>query len=197
MPDRAKAAARLFLMIAVVLATYIGANAMDMARAAEEGTLWRALRDGSAVAMIRHAIAPGTGDPANFELGDCTTQRNLSDEGRRQVASIGDRFRENGIDEATVMASAWCRTRDTALLLALGPVETLTPLNSFFGEPDRREAQTQALRAWLRDHESVRPLVLVTHQVNIAALTGVYPRSGEVVVIQLQPSGEIAVLGRL
>lgn len=167
------------------------------AEAEESDSLWAALRDGAAFAMMRHALAPGTGDPADFALGDCATQRNLSDQGRRQAAEIGDRFREQGIERARVFSSAWCRCRDTAELLRLGPVETLPPLNSFFADPERRAPQTAALEAWLADRRAGEPLVLVTHQVNITALTGVYPRSGEIVVARREPDGTVTVLGRL
>ncbi len=167
------------------------------ARAQDTKDLWAALRDGTAFAMMRHAIAPGTGDPAAFKLGDCSTQRNLSDDGRRQATEIGARFRENGIAGAAVFSSQWCRCIDTAELLGLGPVETLPPLNSFFGNFQRRDPQTAALRAWLADHESDEPLVLVTHQVNIRALTGEHTRSGEIVVVRRDTGGKMTVLGSL
>lgn len=159
--------------------------------------LWEALRSGSAVALMRHAEAPGTGDPANFSLDDCATQRNLSFLGRQQAAGMGDSFRRNGITRAEVFSSAWCRCRDTAELLALGPVKILPSLNSFFTQPERREPQTEALRAWLGGRAATPPLVLVTHRVNITALTGVYPTSGEIIVVRREANGSIAVLGRL
>jgi broad specificity phosphatase PhoE len=160
--------------------------------------LWEALRSASAFAMMRHAHAPGTGDPANFTLGDCATQRNLSEQGRRQAAAVGERFRRNSIDGAEVFASAWCRCRDTAELLGLGPVTTLPALNSFFAAADRREPQTAELRAWLAGRPSGRPLVLVTHQVNIQALTGSATDSGDTVVVARRTAdGTILVLGTL
>ncbi|MFN3400943.1 MAG: histidine phosphatase family protein, partial [Ferrovibrio sp.] len=85
--------------------------------------LWQALRSGEAVALMRHAEAPGTGDPAGFRLDDCSTQRNLSAEGRAQAARLGERFRSNGIAGAEIRSSAWCRGRDTATGLGLGPVQ--------------------------------------------------------------------------
>jgi broad specificity phosphatase PhoE len=166
------------------------------ALAAEESALWDALRSGEAVAMMRHALAPGTGDPANFEIDDCSTQRNLSEEGRRQARAIGERFRQAGIESAEVYSSQWCRCRETAVGLALGEVEDLTHLNSFFAQRERRDAQTQALARWLSERQPGAPLVLVTHQVNITALTGVYPRSGEIVVFRWE-EGQARVLGSL
>ena len=86
----------------------------------DEAGLWAALRDGGHVALIRHALAPGTGDPAGFRVDDCATQRNLSPAGRAQARAIGERFRANGIDTAALFSSQWCRCLDTARELALG-----------------------------------------------------------------------------
>lgn len=180
----------------LALAWLLGWNTTLHADEAEEA-LWTALRAGDAVALIRHALAPGTGDPAGFKLEDCATQRNLSEEGRRQARRIGAAFRENGITSARVRSSRWCRCLETARLLDLGPVEPFPPLDSFFNQPGRGPAQTAALREFLaRPHEGP-PRVLVTHQVNITGLTGVVPRSGEMVVVQPAADGGVRVLGRL
>jgi phosphohistidine phosphatase SixA len=150
------------------------------------------------LAIMRHATAPGTGDPAGFRLDDCRTQRNLSEEGREQAARIGARFRANGIETARVFSSQWCRCLDTARLLGLGPVEELPLLNSFFAESEQRDSQTRSLKKWLADQDfGDRPLVLVTHQVNVTALTGVYPNSGEIVVIARPQNGDIVVAGTI
>jgi len=162
-----------------------------------ESDIWKALASGGCVALLRHALAPGTGDPPEFRVGDCTTQRNLSDEGRDQASRIGDRFRENDIYGARVYSSQWCRCLETARLLKLGTVAELVPLNSFFRQFERRALQTEALRQWLGEQELDRPIVLVTHQVNITALTGVYPDSGELVVIRRSETGDIQVIGTI
>jgi len=162
-----------------------------------EPPLWEALRAGVAVALIRHAEAPGTGDPAGFKLDDCATQRNLSDAGRRQARRIGAALRENGIAGARVLSSRWCRCLETARLLELGPVEPFPPLDSFFSHPERGPAQTAALRESLRGPGNSLPRVLVTHQVNITAMTGVVPRSGEMIVVRPLANGEIQLMGRL
>jgi phosphohistidine phosphatase SixA len=159
--------------------------------------LWAALREGRAFAMMRHALAPGTGDPANFDVNDCTTQRNLSVEGREQARRAGDAFRDNGILLADVKTSAWCRCRDTASLMNLGTPEVLPPLNSFFRNSSQRDPQTEALRQWLAEWVGSRPLVLVTHQVNISALTGEFARSGGIVVVDRNVEGEVKVLGTI
>jgi phosphohistidine phosphatase SixA len=168
------------------------------AASAAESTdaLWRSLKGGGHVVLLRHALAPGTGDPAEFKLSDCATQRNLSAEGRDQAVRIGDQFRANGITDALVYTSEWCRCRDTAQLLELGKVEPLPVINSFFRNFSRREGQTEGLRDWLSGQPLDRAVVLVTHQVNITALTGIYPRSGEGVVIAMD-DGEVSVLGSL
>ena len=165
--------------------------------AATEGALWQALRGGGHAALLRHAIAPGTGDPENFLIDDCGTQRNLSDEGRDQAARIGARFKANGIERADVFSSHWCRCLDTARRLDLGNVKPLPILNSFFGRYDRRDEQTDALSAWLNEANLDRPVVLVTHQVNISALTGIHPTSGELVIVRVDSDGAISVAGTI
>lgn len=160
-----------------------------------ENEVWQALAGGGHVAMMRHARAPGTGDPAGFRIGDCTTQRNLDPGGRDQARAIGNAFRANGIAAARVFTSQWCRCRETAELLGLGAPKDLFALNSFFGERAKGPVQTEALRDWLRESTADGPLVLVTHQVNITAFTGIYPASGEMVVFRLAPDGTPSVVG--
>ncbi len=163
---------------------------------AEEVPLWDAVAAGGHVVLLRHAIAPGTGDPPEFSLGECDTQRNLSEQGRAQARSIGDLFRAQGIDAALVYSSQWCRCLETARLLGLGPVRQLPLLNSFFRERERQEFQTLLLEVWIARQDLDTPVVLVTHQVNITALTGVFPAPGELVVVR-RPQGEggFTVLG--
>ena len=157
-----------------------------------------AVAAGRAVIVMRHALAPGTGDPADFVRGDCATQRNLSDEGREQARAIGSGLREAlGTDVADVYSSAWCRCLETGRLLGLGDVAPLPALDSFFRERDARGERTDALRRWIGERldaagEGVRPAVLVTHQVNVTALTGVYPGSGEMVVFGPPPDDPAA-----
>jgi len=157
---------------------------------------WDALKSGTAFVIMRHALAPGTGDPDNFSVDQCSTQRNLSDKGQQQARKTGDLFRRNGIAESDVFTSAWCRCRDTARLLALGAVETLEPLNSFFRRQDRRKAQTLALTDWLQARTGGKPLVLVTHQVNITALTGAFPKSGELIFVEMEADNSLRVIDR-
>jgi phosphohistidine phosphatase SixA len=164
---------------------------------ANESVVWTALKSGNHFALLRHALAPGIGDPSNFEIGKCSTQRNLSNKGRNQAVKIGERFRANGIDKARVFSSQWCRCLETAKLLALGQVQELPALNSFFQKYERKESQTQMLKEWLAKQDLTEPLVLVTHQVNITALTKVYPSSGELVIVEQSKPGEFTVLGKI
>ncbi len=183
----------------IVAAVMIVAFALspNASSAQDDSRLLDAVRTGKAFAIMRHALAPGFSDPAGFDVDDCSTQRNLSDEGRTQARAIGDTFRKSGISEANVFSSAWCRCLETARLLGLGPVAKLTSLNSFFEARERRDAQTTTLRNWLSDYKQEKPLVLVTHQVNITALTGSYTSSGETVIARIDESGRVAVLGSI
>ena len=97
----------------------------------KEAELWETLKTGNSVALMRHATAPGTGDPPGFQVDDCSTQRNLDQEGREQARGIGERFRERGISKVKVYSSQWCRCLETARLLELGEVTELPDLNSF------------------------------------------------------------------
>lgn len=158
---------------------------------------WQALRDGGTVALFRHARAPGTGDPTNFRLDDCTTQRNLSAEGRQQAQAIGEQFRARQIPVEQVLSSRWCRALDTARLAFGNLTEPFPPLDSFFSGRDQEPAQTQAVRRIVQDWRSSGVLVLVTHQVNITALTGVFPSEGEMLVLKPKPGIGFDLVGRI
>ena len=155
---------------------------------------WEALDQPGAFAIMRHALAPGTGDPADFQIGECETQRNLDDRGRDQAVRIGAAFRERGHTFDVVLTSQWCRCRETAELLELGPVEDAPAFNSFFRDFSDRESQTAEALEVLEDRED-RPFV-VTHQVNISALTGQTTRSGEVLVVR-HAGDRLEVLGTI
>jgi phosphohistidine phosphatase SixA len=146
---------------------------------------------------MRHATAPGVGDSSNFDVNDCSTQRNLSNEGRQQASKIGEKIRKHGIKTASVFSSAWCRCRETAELLNIGKVSTLQPLNSFFRNSAQRQPQTNTLKDWLAKYKFNSPLFLVTHNVNIRALTGAYTNQGDIVVVRIEPTGGLVVLGKL
>lgn len=155
---------------------------------------WEALDTPGAFAIMRHALAPGTGDPARFDVNDCATQRNLDDRGREQARRIGAAFRDKGHGFDVVLTSQWCRCRDTAMLLGLAPVQEVSAFNSFFRDFSTRDSQT-AKALTVLDDRSDRAFV-VTHQVNISALTGRSTRSGEVLVVR-HAGDRLEVLGSI
>ncbi|MGA9253714.1 MAG: histidine phosphatase family protein [Roseobacter sp.] len=155
---------------------------------------WDSLSEPGAVAIMRHALAPGGGDPANFDIADCTTQRNLDDRGRDQARAIGAALRDRGFTFDRVLTSQWCRCRDTATLLDVGPVTEAPALNSFFQDRSTSDAQTADAQGIISATEGT--LMMVTHQVNITALTGVFPSSGEIIVIRATDTG-VEVLGKI
>lgn len=183
------------LLAAGLLLLALPAFAAD---APDEAALWQALQTPGHALLLRHAEAPGIGDPPDFRIDDCGTQRNLSPEGKAQASAIGEQLRAHGIGRARVHSSLWCRCLDTARLLGFGAVEPQPALNSFFADASTAASQTEALRALLREAtQDGGPLpVFVTHQVNITALTGVVPDSGEMLVLRLDGDKPV-VLGRL
>ena len=158
------------------------------------GVDWAALDRPGAFAIMRHALAPGTGDPAGFTLEDCSTQRNLDDRGRAQALAIGAAFRARGVQFDAVLSSQWCRCQETASLLELGEVTPAPVFNSFFRDFDQRAVRTAGALELLETRGG-RPIV-VTHQVNISALTGRGTRSGEVLVVRRNGDG-LEVLGSI
>ena len=158
---------------------------------------WAILRRPGSFALIRHATAPGTNDPSGFRLEDCATQRNLSAEGRAQAVRIGNLFRANSIADAGVYSSQWCRCLDTARLMKLGEVRPQPLLNSFFQDRSREAGQIEALRQWIAELDLAKPTVFVTHQVVVTAISQIFPGSGEIVVMQRMPGGQLSVQGRL
>jgi phosphohistidine phosphatase SixA len=162
---------------------------------ASEEAAWRILADGG-IAVFRHALAPGTGDPPGFRLDDCATQRNLSADGRRQAARIGEAFRSRGIVIGRVLSSQWCRARETARI-AFGRAEDEPAISSFFADRSRSAAQTELARSLVAGWNGSGALILVTHQVNVTALSGIFPQSGEAVVIRRGGSGPGDVAGRI
>jgi phosphohistidine phosphatase SixA len=156
---------------------------------------WSRIGPGTIV-LFRHANAPGGGDPPGFKLNDCSTQRNLDAVGRAQAQGIGAVFRERGIPVQAVLSSQWCRTRDTAELAFPGQWKDEPAFNSFFQAREQEAAQTQKARAVLQRWQGPGVMVVVTHQVNITALTGGFTSPGEGVVVRVA-GGELKVLGRI
>jgi phosphohistidine phosphatase SixA len=156
---------------------------------------WAALSKGGII-LFRHANAPGTGDPPGFRLGDCATQRNLDDAGRAQARRIGSAFRSRNIQVGRVLTSQWCRCVETASLAFPGQGITAAEFNSFFDDRASEARQTEQARTTLKSWAGSGALVVVTHQVNITALTGVVPASGEGVVVGAG-GGRPTVIGRI
>ena len=182
------------MAVAALVALFAGFGAPS---AEANPSTWTLLKQPGHFALMRHALAPGTGDPQQVDLNDCGTQRNLSDGGRAQARRTGDALRAAGIAAADVFTSQWCRCRETARLLALGPVQDMPSLNSFFSARERETAQMQQLRDDIARLPRDRTAILVTHQVVITALTGVWPRSGELVVVRRMSDGQLRVASRI
>ena len=161
----------------------------------EEKAAWLALRNGG-IALLRHADAPGYGDPPGFSLTDCGTQRNLGELGRAQAVRIGERFRQQKVKVGKVLASQWCRTTETAQAAFPGQVEPAAVFNSFFQDRSQAKPQTDMAQALLLTWNGTSALVVVTHQVNITALSDIVPASGEGVVLR-RVGQELRVVGRI
>ncbi len=156
------------------------------------------MRAGGHILMIRHALAPGTGDPPNFRIGDCSSQRNLDDRGRDQARSIGNWLRSKGIQSARVYSSQWCRCLETAQLLQMGSVAELPALNSFYELTQNREPHLKALSKFIAQQPSDGKLIiLVTHLVTISVIAEETVSSGEGVLLKLDPTALYKIIGRL
>ena len=182
-------------VLSAAMGIALGAGTAVAQAQAEGEAAWEALRQG-AVLLIRHANAPGVGDPINFKLGDCRTQRNLDQTGREQARRLGAQFVSHQVAVGAVLVSQWCRTQETAELAFPSRVRENANVNSFFGDSTSQPAQTAAALNILKRWQGPGALVVVTHQVNITALTGVVPTSGEGVVVRSKADG-IEVIGRL
>ena len=164
---------------------------------ASEADQLQPFREGRHVLMIRHASAPGNGDPAHFQLGACDTQRNL-DDGRVQARAIGAWLRAHGVTQAQIYSSQWCRCLETARLLDLGDPVELPALNSFYEQYDDREPNLRALREFIDMRPTTGlPIVLVTHQVTITAITGRFVSSGKGVLVDATDPQHYQVRARL
>ena len=141
------------------------------------------LEEGGKLIFIRHAYAPGSGDPNNFNLNDCSTQRNLSEEGKKQAKSIGKFFIKNKNEIDKVLSSEWCRCKETAKL-AFNDFETFDALNSFYAErfSINRPKQINDLKEYINNWQSDSNLIIVTHYVVIDAILNRGTQSGEMII---------------
>ncbi len=170
--------------------------APGVASAEVSEALWTLLRGGGHVLMMRHGTTDaGVGDPPGYRTGDCATQRNLNDAGRSEARRAGAALRARGVPIGEVLSSEWCRCLETARL-AFGRAEVWTPLNSYFMGVNTDAISTPVVKARIA---AVRPganLVLVSHNVNIRAVTGVSTAPAEIVVLSPDPGG-VRVVGRI
>ena len=166
---------RLFLIIFISISFPVKADLND--------NLKKQLKNGGNLIFIRHAYAPGGGDPDNFKISNCSTQRNLNEDGKKQSIKIGQFFIKNNILIDKVLSSEWCRCKDTANI-AFNKFETKNFLNSFFSSKfaNNKKQQIRDLKEYIKNWESDKNLVLVTHYVLITEVLNYSPSSGEIVI---------------
>ena len=169
---------RIFYLTLLIIISFT-----NLIKANEKDQTINILKKGGNLIFIRHAYAPGGGDPENFNINNCDTQRNLNDDGRKQSVKIGNFFLFNEIPIAEVLSSNWCRCKDTAKL-AFKNYKTVNFLNSFFSSKfaQNREPQMKDLKSYIKNWDGNKNLVLVTHYVVITEALGYAPSSGEIVV---------------
>lgn len=159
--------------------------------------LANSLTDGQHVLLMRHADAPGYGDPSGYQLDKCSTQRNLGERGKKQATLIGQWLSKKGISTAKVFSSPWCRCLNTAKLLNKGPVVIAPALGSFFDDMSMEKEQTRNLekliQAQLNENPKL-PIILVTHHVNIQAYTGKVVNVGDMVLAKVDKNGKFISL---
>jgi phosphohistidine phosphatase SixA len=182
-------------IITALLTSLLGQSAM-----ANEEAIWDKLQGTNPkgyVLLLRHTIAPGVGDPENFKLNDCSTQRNLSQVGRDDAKAVGDWLKRRDIKISRVESSRWCRAKETAQLLGIGKVRLNSNLDSLFDSQDPAKAiQTVRVKKQIVDWRNKSGLlVLVGHFINIGAVAGVGVGSGEGVLVKADSKGRITVVG--
>lgn len=159
--------------------------------------LWAQLRSGGFVVFIRHGLTDaGVGDPQGFRLGDCRTQRNLNEAGRAEAERLGDAFRRHATPVAQVLASEWCRCKDTAQI-AFGRYEVWPALNNLFGRQQNAAAQRRAMLERVSSFNGPGNLVLVSHGSTIVTVTGIHPATAEMVIMKAVAPGKLDFVGRM
>ncbi len=173
---------------------------LPAASADEAADARQALAAGGWVALIRHALAPGPpGDPPEFRVDDCATQRNLDSAGRQQAVALGRAMLRPGIDVAQLLTSQWCRCRETADLMDLRPAEVFAPLGNLYGNRGTEAEQVAAMRARIVEWRGPGTLVMVSHGSTIAALTDIQLQQAEMPVVAPQRDDVrgFAIVGRI
>ncbi len=158
--------------------------------------VWDALRAPGSVVVLRHSYAPGGFDPPDARLDDCSTQRNLDEQGRAQAVRVGEAFKRNGIEVGKILSSPRCRCLDTARL-AFGRVEAWNVLQGSLNDEDLRRRLVGQIKDVIAAHRDGPPLVLVTHGSVVSELTGLNIRMGAFVVLRRGADGRHTVVGDL
>ena len=184
-----------FIVVVLLLCSLMTQSAY-----ANELAIWDKLQGSNPkgyVLLLRHTLAPGVGDPENFKLTDCSTQRNLSQVGRDDAKAVGDWLKRRDIKISRVESSRWCRAKQTAQLLGIGKVRLNSNLDSLFDSQDPAKAiQTVRVKKQIVDWRNKSGLlVLVGHFINIGAVAGVGVGSGEGVLVKADSKGRITVVG--
>lgn len=191
---------RFFRQFSLLLVAALMTSFSPQSAVAKDSLIWDKLQGKNPkgyVLLMRHTLAPGVGDPQRFRLGDCTTQRNLSDEGRQDARDIGKWLEQRNLKIHSIESSRWCRTRETAELLGIGRVKLNKNLDSLFRESDlENHKQTIETKKRIVSHRNTRGLlVLVGHAVNISAITGITLDSGEGILVRANAQGDIDLMG--
>ena len=184
------------LLAIETLAVLCLALAASCVPAGASDRVWQALQAPGSVVVLRHSYAPGAFDPPTAKLDDCSTQRNLDDNGRAQARRVGEAFRAQGVTAGTVLSSPRCRCLDTGRL-AFGRAEPWPPLQGALRDADLRARQLAAIRQRIAAHAGAEPLVLVTHGSVVTDLTGLDVRMGAFVVLRRGADGTHTVAGQL
>jgi phosphohistidine phosphatase SixA len=186
------------IQFALLIVFMLAGGAADAAD--DTAPAWTALRGDGHVALIRHASAPGpAGDPFDYKLDDCTTQRNLSEQGRTEARALGARFRMQQVKVGKVVSSQWCRCTQTAELMNIGPVDDAPTFNNAFVLTGTRDELTAGARTTIGAWSGPGTLVVVTHGENILLMLGIRPREGEVIVVAPDPTSQkkMRLIGRI
>lgn len=174
-----------FLIASILVAAPVSAASL---------TLSQALQRPDYVLLMRHANAPGVGDPPGYTLRNCQTQRNLGERGKQQAQQIGDWLRAQGVQSAQVVASPWCRCMDTGTGLNFGSVTAEPSLGSFFNDSASSTSQTRQLEKFIANtlpHKQGKALILITHQVNILEYSGEDVSSGDMILVKVDRQGKV------
>jgi phosphohistidine phosphatase SixA len=188
------------LKLVILLAGILSATLVPTVAHGKDQKIWDQLQGTNPtgyVLLMRHALAPGIGDPANFLVNDCSTQRNLNEQGRQDAREIGKWLARQDVKIFRVESSRWCRAKETAQLLNIGRVRLNKNLDSLFQDSDPLNSpQTANIKKRIQDHVKVKGLlVMVGHSVNIQAVTGISLESGEGVLVRATSQGKIKAIG--